>query len=276
MDIYDGFTAHQVSAPQRLPVSKDMFARRATEILDLIAHLRGELGLTEAINVVLDRFVDGEPHPELKRFAEVIALARRQALIQQRLDEDREQLHHGHLDREARTSVGHHYEMLRHEACRYNHLLRSLIEGCGEYFDREQLTSWLVTASQGRAQWAKSEITGASSEVALHAALQGLPELRFLRYATLEEDLVGYDFVAEFQGSYLTIDAKTGFYRPLSERKHGHRHLEISVPREAVKDFRITRRGLDLLRHEVRQALQRHENVHEHGSHVYYRPVATA
>jgi hypothetical protein len=274
MEIYDGFTARQVSAPQRRPLSRDMFRRRAEEMLDLITHLRGELGLTEAINVVIDRFVDGEAHPELKRFAEVMALARRQALLQQRLDEDREQLHGGRLDHEARVSVGHHYEMLRHEACRYNHLLRSLIEGCGEYFDRDDLMRWLVSASQGRAQWAKAEITGASSEVALHAALQGLPELRYLRYATLEEDLTGYDFVAEWQGNLLTIDAKTGFYRPLSERKHGHRHLEISVPREAIKDFRVTRRGLDLLRHEVRQALQRNESVHEHGSHVYYRPLS--
>jgi hypothetical protein len=116
-------------------------------------------------------------------------------------------------------------------------------------------------------------MAGAVSEMALHAALQGLPELKELRYATIEEDLAGYDFVAEWQGKLLTVDAKTGLYYPLSERVHGHRHLEISVPREAVKDFKVTRKGLDLLRHEVRQALQRGTGVSKHASHLHFRPV---
>jgi hypothetical protein len=271
MQIYDGFTARQVSAHKRQPVTSDSFARRAEEILGLMHHLRGELGLTEAINVVLDRYVDAEAHPELKLFGEVLGLARRQALLQHRLDDDREELHSGHLGHEAATSVGHHYTMLRREACQYNHLLRGLIESCGEYFTRDDLMRWLTTASQGRNQWAKAEITGATSEVALHAALQGLPELKGLRYATLDEDLKGYDFVAEWQGSLLTIDAKTGFYAPLNETKHGHRHLEISVPREAVQNFRVTRRGLDGMRHQVRRSLQQGAGVREHGPHVHYR-----
>jgi hypothetical protein len=239
------------------PLDERIFARRADDILALMATLRAELGLEEAIRVVAERYVDGEAHPELRRLAEVVSYARRQALVQQRLDDDREQLHSGRLNHDERVSVGHHYEMLRHQACEYNHLLRGLIESSGQYFSREQLMDWLVAASQGRVEWAKAEVTGAVSEMVLHAALQGLPELRGLRYATTEEDLVGYDFVAEWGGKLLTVDAKTGFYRPLTERKHGHKHLEISVPRETVKDFRVTRRGLDLLRHEVRQALAR-------------------
>lgn len=239
------------------PLDEGIFARRADDILALMATLRTQLGLEEAIRVVAERYVDGEEHPELRRLAEVISYARRQALIQQRLDDDREQLHSGLLEHDERVSVGHHYEMLRHQACEYNHLLRGLIESSGQYFSREDLMGWLVTASQGRAEWATGEVTGAVSEVALHAALQGLPELRGLRYATLEEDLAGYDFVAEWRGKLLTLDAKTGFYRPLTERKHGHKHLEISVPRESIKGFRVTRRGLDLLRTEVKQALGR-------------------
>jgi len=273
MKIFDGFAAMQVSAKTRQPLNHNVFARRADEILSLVSQLRGELGLTEAINVTIDRYVDGEQHPELKRFGEVLALGRRQALLQQRLDDDREQLHHGHLNHEELVSTGHHYEMLRHEACRYNHLLRGVIEESGQYFGRDELMGWLVQASQGRHDWAKAEVTGSVSEVALHAALQGLPELRGLRYASLEEDLVGYDFVAEWQGKLLTVDAKSGLYRPLSERKHGHRHLEISVPREAVKDFRVTRRGLDLLRHEVRQALHYNMPSAVHASHHHFRPA---
>jgi len=94
-----------------------------------------------------------------------------------------------------------------------------------------------------------------------------------LRYGTVEEDLAGYDFVSNWHGRMVTVDAKTGFYAPLSERKHGHKHLEISVPREAVKDFRVTRRGLDILRHEVRQALYGDGAAHTHGSHHYFRPA---
>jgi hypothetical protein len=255
MMINDGFTAYQASAQARSPLNHVVFARRADEILDLVTHLRGELGLTEALRVVADRYVDDEPHPELKRFAEVVALARRQAVLQNRLDDDREELHHGNLGHEELVSVGHHYEMLRHEACRYNHMLRGLIETCGTYFSRDDLMRWMTSASQGRAQWAKSEITGSVSEIALHAALQGLPELRGLRYASLEEDLIGYDFVAEWNGRLVTVDAKTGYYPPLSQRKHGHKHLQISVPREVVKEFQVTRKGLDILRREVRQAL---------------------
>jgi hypothetical protein len=257
------------------PLNRALFARRADEVLDTVLRLRGELGLDESIRVAIEQYVDGEEHRELRRLAEVIAFARRQALIQQRLDDDREQLHHGDLDHEKRVSVGHHYEMLRHEACEYNHLLRDLIEHSGTLFTRDLLMRWLVEASQGRMDWAKGEVTGAISEIALHAALQGLPELRGVRYATVEEDLAGYDFVAEYGGKLLTLDAKTGFYRPLSERKHGHKHLEISVPREAIEDFRVTRKGLDLLRREVRQALNRgpeeQHHVSYHASRHHFR-----
>jgi len=257
MKAIDGVRYTGASGAAGAPVARADFVRRAEEILGTIARLRGEWGLNEAVRVALEQFVDAEAHGELKRFGMVIALARRQAMIQQQLDDDREQLHHGHLGHEALTVLGHHYEMLRRSACEYNHELRSVIESVGQYFTRDELTDWLVSASQGRREWARAEITGAVSEVALHAALQGLPELRGLRYATLAEDLAGFDFVATQDGQIVTVDAKTGMYRPLSERKHGHKHLEVSVPRNAVEGFRVTRRGLNLLRHEVRQALYR-------------------
>jgi len=238
-------------------LSYEDFAKRADEILGLIGRLRLGHSLGEAIDLAEERFVVGEANAELRRFGEVMVLARRQAVIQSQLDDDREALHHGHLDHEELTSVGHHYEMLRREACSYNHLLRGFIESCGQYFSRHELMGWLTSASAGRGVWAKGEVTGAVSEIALHAALQGLPELRGLRYASVGEDLIGYDFVGEWQGKLLTIDAKTGFYRPLLERKHGHRHLEISVPREVVKELRVNHRGLALLRRQVRQVLGR-------------------
>lgn len=236
-------------------LTHEVFAQRAEQMVGVVQRLRGELGLNEAITEAMDRYVHRELQSELAHFAEVILLARRQALLQQRIDEDREALHHGHLSHDELVAKGHHYETLRYSACAYNHLLRGLIESCGQYFSRDELMDWLTAVSQGRRDWAKAEVTGAVSEVALHAALQGLPELRGMRYATLEEDLAGYDFVTQWQGKLLTIDAKTGRYPPLAERKHGHRHLEISVPREVISDFRITRHGLDLLRKEVRKAL---------------------
>lgn len=236
-------------------VTRQDIGRRAQDIVRLIADLRPQMGLDAAIDAVHERFVDSEEHPQLRRLGEVMAYARRQALIQTRLDDDREALHHGNLNHEERISTGHHYEMLRHQACTYNHLLRGLIESCAQYFSRDELHAWLTSASVGRSDWAKAEITGAVSEIALHAALQGMKEIKDLRYASVEEDLIGYDFVAEWRGDLLTIDAKTGFYRPLSERKHGHRHLEISVPREAVKGLQVNHRGLRILRSEIRQVL---------------------
>jgi hypothetical protein len=273
MKIPDGFTRDQQAAAARFHLDSGMFSQRANEIVGLIEELRGELGLAEAMNVAIDRFVDDESHPELRRFSEVLILGRRQALLQQQLDEDREELHRGQLGHDELTSLGHHYETLRHEACTYNHLLRSVIESNGQYFSRDDLDRWLTSTSQGRHQWVRGEVTGAVSEIALHAALEGLPELRNLRYATVEEDLAGYDFVATWHGRLLTVDAKTGFYQPLTERKHGHKHLEIAVPREAVKDFRVTRRGLDILRHEVRQALFGDTGAVHHASHHYFRPA---
>jgi hypothetical protein len=260
-------------AEAHLNLDGEAFRERARQMLGLIDDLRGQVGLIDAINTAIERYVNDEPNGELKRFGEVLGYARRQALIQQRLDDDREALHHGHLNHEQLEETGHHYETLRHEACNYNHVLRGLIEGCGQYFSRDELMGWLTTASQGRGEWAKAELTGAISEMALHAALQGVPELKDLRYASVGEDLAGYDFVAEWQGKLLTVDAKTGLYMPLSERKHGHRHLEISVPREAVKDFRVTRRGLDLLRHEVRQALMGTAGIETPGEHKRFRPA---
>ncbi len=249
------------------------FSRRANDILLQIELQRGRLGLHEAINQVVERFVDDESHPELKRLGEVLALARRQSVIQEQLDVDREALHHGGLNHEELTERGHHYEMLRHQACSYNHLLRGLIESCGHHFSRDELMDWLSAASSGRSEWARGEITGAASEVALHAALQGLPELRSVRYGSVEEDLIGYDFVAEWQGRLLTIDAKTGYYPPLSEIKHGHRHLEVSVPRDATKDLQINHRGLARVRSEVRQVLRGDTGIELHASHKYFQPV---
>jgi hypothetical protein len=265
----DGTTSKQLSSVE--PLNDEQFARRAQAILDDITVVRAERGLQDAILESVDKYVHDEINPELKSFGEVLLLARRQALLQEKLDEDREELHHGHLSHEEKASRGHHYEMLRREACEYNHMLRGLIEKSGEYFTRDELTKWLTTASQGRAKWVHGEVSGSISEIALHAALQGLTELRDMRYGTLEEDLAGFDFCAQWQGQLVTVDAKTGFYPPLSEYKHGHRHLEISVPHESVDDFRVTRRGLDLLRHEVRQALQGGEAVETHGPHQYYR-----
>jgi hypothetical protein len=239
-------------------VTREMLKRRAEEILAVIAHLRATHGMKEAVSVVVEKFVDDESHAELKRLGEVLALARRQALIQQALDIDREALHHGHLSHDESVSTGQHYEMLRHQACGYNHMLRGLIESCSQYFEREELMQWLTSASLGREIWAKGEVTGAVSEVALHAALQGIPEIRNVRYASVEEDLVGYDFVGMWQGKLLTIDAKTGRYSPISESKHGHLHLEVSVPREMAEGLRINHRGLSQLRTQIRQVLEKH------------------
>lgn len=247
--------------------------QRAREILRLIHDLRGEMGLREALDTVIERYVEHEEHPEMKRFSEVIALARRQAVLQVQLDDDREMLHHGHLNHEELVVRGHHYQVLRHQACSYNHLLRNVIQDSGQYLTYRELMEWLTTASQGRHEWARAEVKGALSEIALHAALQGMPEIRDLRYATLEEDLAGYDFVAEWQGKLLTLDAKTGHYWPLSERKHGHRHLEISVPSEVVREFRVTRKGLDSIRRQVRQALYRGSEGYHHVEHAGLRPV---
>lgn len=273
-DNKSGISEIAASSGTSVPMNRAIFEHRAGQILELIAQMRKSHGFDEAINTVHERFVDGEGHPELRRFGEVMALARRQAVLQERLDDDREQLHHGNLSHDELVSVGNHYEMMRHQACTYNHLLRGFIESCSQYFSREDLMQWMTSASQGRGQWAKGEVTGAVSEIALHAAMQGMPELRELRYATVEEDLVGYDFVATWQGKLLTVDSKTGFYAPLSERKHGHRHLEVSVPREAIKDFRITRRGLDLLRYEVRKALQTEVGVDVHAAHAPFRRLS--
>jgi AraC-like DNA-binding protein len=246
------------------------FERRANEIIGLIHQLRPELGLSEALTHAWERYVAAEPRDDLRRFSEVIADARRQAVLQRRLDADREELHHGHLDHAQRVVQGHHYETLRREACVYNHLVRSVVEHHWDEFSREELTDWLTGASQGVRPWAVGEITGAISEIALHVALAGMPELSEVRYATVEEDLHGFDFVAQWQGRQVTLDAKTGYYRPLIQHKHGNLHLEISVPREAVKDFRVTRRGLDVVRHEVRRALHASSGVEVHASHGHY------
>lgn len=238
------------------PAQPDEFARLALAIVESIEQHRDEHGLNEAISQAKEDLVDALTNQELKHFGEVVVGARRQAKLQEWLDADRDKLHSGQLDHQERVSVGHQYEALRHEACEYNHHLRSVIELSGHHFDREDLTNWLVDVSQGRHEWAVAEIQGAVSEVALHAALQGVPELAGVRYGSVAEDLAGYDFIAELNGKLLTVDAKTGKYWPLDERKHGHRHLEVSVPHEAVNGFWIKRPAMDRLRTEIRQALQ--------------------
>src|SRR5437868_1577500 len=119
--MYDeaAYIEKQRAAGTSLPMSHAIFEHRAQEILDLIAEVRKSHGFGEAISAVHERFAVEEVHPELRRFGEVMAFARRQAVLQERLDDDREQLHHGHLSHEELESVGHHYEMMRHQACTY-------------------------------------------------------------------------------------------------------------------------------------------------------------
>src|SRR2546428_485078 len=99
-------------AEAHLNLDAETFHERARLILGLIDDLRGQVGLTEALNTAIERYVNDEPNGELKRLGEVIGYARRQALIQQRLDDDREQLHHGHLSHDELVSTGQHYETL--------------------------------------------------------------------------------------------------------------------------------------------------------------------
>lgn len=247
------------------------FTQRAEAILSQVQKDRAEHGLRAAMEDVAEKFIDMEPHPQLRRLGEVLGLARQQAMVQVGLDADREALHHGNLSHEQNITTGHHYEMLRHAACTYNHLLRGLIESSSEFISRDNLIDWLSAVSGGRKDWAKGEVTGAVSEIALHAALQGLPELKNMRYGSVEEDLMGYDFVGDWQGKVLTVDAKSGLYSPISEIKHGHRHLEISVPHEAVNGLTVNHRGLTLLRREVRQALLGDSGAQMHAPHHYFQ-----
>ena len=255
----------------------DQLSLRADEILVFIESNRAEYGWSGDIDLARDKYVHQEAQPGLQALGDLILKARGLALIQGQLDDDRRALHSGRLNHAQNISIGHHYEMLRAEACGYNHQLRGFIEAHREAVDRYDLTRWLATASGGRHKWAEAEVTGAMSEIALHAALMGLPELRDLRYGTLEEDLHGYDFMALWQGRTLSVDAKTGYYPPLTELKHGHEHLEIHVPREVVQGFRLTRAGLDDLRRDVRRALKVNVGADRHAGHHYFRPdFATA
>ncbi len=245
----------------------DNFAARANDIIMTISHglQRGE-PLREAIGVAADNYVDNtEDDPELQKFSHLIVRARKQAEIQDQLNEDRRLLHGGTLDTEEDRSLAVHYDMLRHEACEYNHELRRFIEDHSEDVGRDELTDWLIRASQGRVKWADGEITGAVSEAAVHAALQGMPELRGLRHGTVDEDLKGFDFVGTWQGRLVTFDAKTGHYPPLTEQKHGHPHIELSVPR--IEGFRLSPHELDNLRFDARHALHEHVGIGIHSAH---------
>jgi hypothetical protein len=248
-----------------------LIAQRAEEILVFIESYRAEYGWAHVTELAQNKFVELETVPELANLADLLLKARSMAVIQTLLDQDRRALHAHWLSHEENLSVGHHYEMLRREACTFNHQLRGFIESHQESVSRYDLTRWLTTASGGRHAWAEAEVTGSTSEIALHAALQGLPELKEVRYGTLDEDLHGFDFLTQWQGRIVSIDAKTGYFHPLTEEKQGHEHLEIHVPRDAVEGFRITRRGLSDLRNEVRRALTWKVQPAPHWSHHYYQ-----
>lgn len=223
-------------------------------LLQDMAQLTHLYGRSEAATSIEETY-DLDSDPVLGQLAKLLTRAERQALMQDQLNANRSDLHSGLLSHNQRLETGHHYETLRYSACEYNHLVRSFIEAHREDVSHKQLIDWLTEASQGQRRWADGEVTGATSEIALHAALMGMPELSGLRYATLEEDLHGFDFTAEWQGQQVTIDAKTGRYAPIVERMRGHRHLEIYVPRDVMDGFRLTRHGLDSLRREMRVAL---------------------
>jgi hypothetical protein len=244
--------------------------QRAEEILIFVESYRAEFGWARVAELAREKYVENEQQLGLQALGDLLLRARTMAVIQNQLDDDRQALHSGRLSHEQNISIGHHYEMLREQACTYNHQLRGFIEAHRENIDRLELTRWLTSASGGLKKWAESEITGAVSEIALHAALMGLPELINLRYGSLSEDLHGYDFVSSWQGRKVTIDAKTGYYQPLTEEKQGHEHLELHVPRDVVDGFRLTRQGLDSLRRDARTALRAKVGIELHVSHKHY------
>lgn len=211
-------------------------------------------GASEAADYVEGIYTNNTCTEPMSSLALLLIHAGRQAKLQSLLDIDREALHSGRLNHYQNIETGHHYETLRHAACEFNHAVRSFIESHREEVTHDQLVGWLTEAGHNQ-RWADGEVTGATSEIALHAALMGMPELSGLRYATLEEDLHGFDFTADWQGHQVTIDAKTGRYAPIVERMRGQRHLEIYVPRDVMDGFRLTRYGLDSLRREMRVAL---------------------
>ena len=250
------------------------FTHRAQDVLLFLDVYRGRHERPRMVELANEQFITHEQRPELRQLAQLLLLARQQSELQRALDADRAQLHSGRLAHEARVTVGHHYEMMRRDACEYNHHLRGFVEANREHVSRADLTDWLTTASHGRRPWVEGEVTGAISEVALHAALMGLPELRQLRYGTVAEDLQGFDFIASWQGRVLSVDAKTGRFHPVMARKHDHLHLEVSVPREALDGFRLGRHGLDLLRRDIRRALHEAVGVNVHAAHAPYRPAS--
>lgn len=248
----------------------ERFVARAADIITTVSDgLRDSKPLHEAIGIAIENYI-GHPDDDekLQKFSHLIVNARKQAMIQDQLNEDRRLLHSGTLSTEDDISRGKHYDMLRREACEYNHELRKFIEGHSGDVTRDELTGWLSRASQGRNKWAEGEITGAVSEAAVHMALQGMPELRGLRHGTVDEDLRGLDFVGQWQGRLVTFDAKTGDYLPLTVKKNGHMHIELSVPR--IVGFRLTPHDLDNVRYDARHAMHAFVDLESHGSQLRY------
>ena len=235
-------------------IAASSIAEQVGSLFEELASQSHLYGASEASHYIEEVYTQRNRTEPMLSLALLLIHAGRHAKLQALLDTDREALHSGRLNHNQLLETGHHYETLRHAACEYNHAVRSFIESHREDVTRDQLIDWLTEASHNH-RWADGEVTGATSEIALHAALMGMPELAGLRYATLEEDLHGFDFTAEWQGQQITIDAKTGRYAPIVERMRGHRHLEIYVPRDVMDGFRLTRHGLDSLRREMRVAL---------------------
>jgi hypothetical protein len=236
-------------------LSRSQLVDRAEEIVTATDRARTEHGQSEGLTLVWERFVDNEPDADLRRLGELVADARRQAMIQRQLDDDREKMHSGELSRDEFLDVHNHFDTLRRNACVYNHMIRVFIDEYAEVVSERELLDWLIGASFGARHWALAVVRGAVSEIALREALNNMPELSGVRHSTVEEDLIGIDFVAQWQNQPLTIDAKSGLYRPLSLHKRGHRHLEISVPHDAIRKLRLTDEGEKLLHQEIRQAL---------------------
>jgi len=236
-------------------LTRTQIADRVADIARFFEETRRHLSQREILTAAWEKYVEGEQNPELRRLSEIVADARRQVMIQRQLDDDRERLHHERMDHHQHVALAQHYDTLREEACVFNHSLRRFIEGYAGEVNENEVMEWLMIAGFGAREWAESEVIGAVSEIALLTALKDMPELSQVRHATVEEDLHGFDFMAVWRRQPVTIDAKTGLYPPLTLRKRGHRHLEVSVPRQAVRNLRLTPDGLSLLMYEIREAL---------------------
>ncbi len=233
------------------PIPLETYAQTAQQIVSSREYFqRQRVNPSEELASLREIYVEDVADERLRRFAVALIDAPIQAQRDATLTKLRQELAANPHDEDKLAKM----RELKYRACEYNHVVRDTILQGRRQFDRPTPTSWMTGATSSRyPRWARDTIAGASAEVALYDALNTMPEMADVAFASTEKDLRGIDIEAQSDGRPIGFDVKFGEKETRrSVRGSGHNQMTHAT----ISDLSLSNWGHQHLVEKIRNAVR--------------------